>query len=123
MFLSMYEFNLSEHTSPFFTNPFVELFPKASSSTDLSDTTLSSLDTFNVSHTDECTIIDLEASNSSTDPKSSQSSPLPQNNRPIRVRQPLTYLRDYHYYSTIVFSHESSSYTKASVNPLWQQAM
>ncbi|GKV37171.1 hypothetical protein SLEP1_g45230 [Rubroshorea leprosula] len=42
---------------------------------------------------------------------------------PTWVRNPPTYLQDYHSFSALTSLHEPQSYKEASLDPLWQQAM
>ncbi|KAA0053476.1 retrotransposon protein [Cucumis melo var. makuwa] len=43
--------------------------------------------------------------------------------RSTQIRKPPIHLQDYHYFSTIVFLVEPTSYQEASTEPLWQKAM
>ena len=56
------------------------------------------------------------------DPVTNQTPPLPLR-RSDQVRAPLTYLRDYSCFFTVISPHESHTYREACTNPLWQQVM
>ncbi|KAL0549434.1 hypothetical protein IC582_013916 [Cucumis melo] len=94
---------------PFFTNTSVDLFPLFESTLD---------NELAQSAPTSATLNQLSISDDSPKP-TTDTSP----RRSTWVREPLIHLQDYHYFSTIVFLVESTSYQEASSNPLWQKAM
>ncbi|KAA0048606.1 putative mitochondrial protein [Cucumis melo var. makuwa] len=94
---------------PFFTDTSVDLFPLFESTLD---------NELAQSAPTSTTLNQLSISDDSPKP-TPDTSP----RRSTWVREPLIHLQDYHYFSTIVFLVESTSYQEASSNPLWQKAM
>ncbi|GKV28220.1 hypothetical protein SLEP1_g37301 [Rubroshorea leprosula] len=125
MFSSLSNFKVSSsHQPPFFTNPFIELFP--------SDSNAGTFDElYNASpHAPTSSVEDdLPAGNAldNFEPSSTSSSTnelvVPSSSHPTWVRKLLNYLRDYHCFLAITSLHEPQSYQEASSNPLWQQTM
>ncbi|GKV10014.1 hypothetical protein SLEP1_g21439 [Rubroshorea leprosula] len=138
MFSSLSNFKVSSsHQPPFFTNLSIELFPSdsnVSTSDELYNATphaptssieddlptSKALDNFEPSSTSSfVSPIDVaydivESTNELVVPSSSH---------PTQVRNPPSYLCDYHCFPTITSLHKPQSYQEASSNPLWQQAM
>ncbi|GLT97071.1 hypothetical protein SLE2022_146560 [Rubroshorea leprosula] len=100
---------LSSHQPPFFTNPSIKLFPSDSDADNSEPLSTSS----SVSPVDVASDI-FESTNELV---------VPSSNHPTWVRNPPSYLRDYHCFSAITSLHEPQSYQEASSNPFWQQAM
>ncbi|GKV28694.1 hypothetical protein SLEP1_g37711 [Rubroshorea leprosula] len=117
MFASLSEFKVSPfHHPPIFTNPSLELFPNddAGSPNELSnDQTSMALVSEDVSFAD----IAPRTNEIENPPVTSSSS------HPTQVRNPPTYLQDYHCFFALTSLHEPQSYKEASLDPLWQQAM
>ena len=112
MFSSLSQFkSISSTSTPLFTDPSVDLFPddiNAGSSSGLTDPS-------------EIPIIPDELT-SPADPV--PDAPPPHSpGRVTRVRNPPSYLRDYHCFSTMLSHHEPQTYREASADPKWQQAM
>ncbi|TYK12281.1 putative mitochondrial protein [Cucumis melo var. makuwa] len=94
---------------PFFTDTSVDLFPLSESTPD---------NELAQSAPTSATSNQLSVSVASPEPTPDT---LPR--RSTRVREPPIHLQDYHYFSTIVFLVEPTSYQEASTDPLWQKAM
>lgn len=106
MFSSLSKFTSIPSTStPLFTDPDVDYFP--------SDTDTGSSNELPASSNFPSTLDDVPA----VDP-----APLTIEH-PRRVRNPPTYLCDYHCFSTMVHLYEPQSYKEASTDIHWQQAM
>ncbi|GKV24463.1 hypothetical protein SLEP1_g34076 [Rubroshorea leprosula] len=128
---------LSSHQPPFFTNPSIKPFPSdsyAGTSDELYNATPHAPTSFVENDLPTSNALD----NSEPSSTSSSVSPIdvasnifestnelvvPSSTYPTWVRNPPSYLRDYHCFSTITSLHEPQSYQEASSNPLWQQAM
>jgi hypothetical protein len=113
MFSCLSKFKSIPSTStPLFTNPDVDYFP--------SDT-YAGFETYACSSSELPTSSDVQYTHDdvvlTVDPEP------PTIKVPERVRNPHSYLRDYHYYSTMLHYHEPQSYKETSVDPQWQQAM
>lgn len=116
MFCSLSKFQVSDIDQvSFFTNPSIELFPCG-----------------NVENSGEITDalpmpppqVDVSPADPAPAPTNSESQPLECSpSRSTRVRNPPTYLRDYHCFAALVSLYEPQSYKEACTNPLWQQAM
>jgi hypothetical protein len=99
-------------STPLFTNPDVDYFP--------SDTNTGS-EIYAGSSSELPTFSDVQ---SIPDDVVSTVDPVPSNiELPERVRNPPSYLHDYHCYSTVLYYHEPQSYKEASTDPQWQQAV
>lgn len=112
MFSFMSKFYLSSiASSPYFTNPSIDLFSNASDSSPIS--------TFD--QTDPPVSVPLG------DPSIEESSPHPTPSpilrRSQRVREPSTRLRDFQCFSTVLSLHEPTFYKEACANPAWQKPM
>jgi len=99
-------------STPLFTNPDVDLFP--------SDTHEGS-ETYAGSSSELPTPSDVQSTSNDVVPIVDPEPPTIE--LPPRVRNPPTYLRDYHCYSIMLHHHEPQSYKEASTDPHWKQAM
>lgn len=107
-------FSLSKFTSfqststPLFTNPDVDYFP---------NNTYIGSETYAGSYNELSTHSDVPSTRGDD---VLVVVPTPTTNElPQRVRNPLTYLRDYHYFPTMLNLHEPQYYKEASTNPHW----
>jgi hypothetical protein len=113
MFSSLSKFSsISSTSSPLFTNSDVDYFP--------SDTYAGS-ETYAGSSSELPTHFDVP-STSGDDVLTVVPEP-PTTEIPLMVRNPPTYLLDYHCFSAMLHLHEPQSYKEASTYQHWQQAM
>ncbi|GKV52960.1 hypothetical protein SLEP1_g59510 [Rubroshorea leprosula] len=127
----------SSHQPPFFTNPSIKLFPSNSNvstfdelynasphapTSFIEDDLLvgNALDNFEPSSTSSFVSLVHVASDIV---ESTNELVVLSSSHPTRVRNPSSYLYDYHCFPAITSLHEPQSYQEASSNPLWQQVM